>query len=81
MKFCNIYIFFFVFYPIYYLKDSEQSIDNRIEVWGWSSFWEVELSSKELHPEEGEDEDEEEEEKEKGHDGGERVHQGDHQIT
>ena len=45
---------------IFYLKDGEQSIDNGIKVRRRSSFGEVELTSEELHSEQGEDEDEEE---------------------
>ena len=47
---------------IFYLKDGEQSIDNGIKVRGRSSFGEVELTSEELHSEQGEDEDEQKEE-------------------
>ena len=63
-----------------YLKDSEQSVNDRIKVGRGCSLWEVELSTEELHPQQREDEDEEEEEEQEGHDGGQRVHQRDHKI-
>ena len=44
---------------ILYLKDGEQRVDNRIKVRCWSSFREVQLTSKELHSKQGENEDEE----------------------
>ena len=44
---------------ILYQKDGEQRVDNRIKVRCWSSFREVQLTSKELHSKQGENEDEE----------------------
>jgi hypothetical protein len=63
-----------------HLKDSEQSVDNGVKIGGGGALGEVELAPEELHAEQGEDEDEEEEEEEEGHDGGQRVHQGDHKV-
>ena len=53
-----------VFQPgkIIYLKDGEQSIDYGVEIRGGSALGEVELSTEELHSEQGEDEDEQKEE-------------------
>lgn len=47
---------------IIYLKDGEQSIDYGVEIRGGSALGEVELSTEELHSEQGEDEDEQKEE-------------------
>ena len=53
-----------IFQPgkIIYLKDGEQSIDYGVEIRGGSALGEVELSTEELHSEQGEDEDEQKEE-------------------
>ena len=47
---------------IIYLKDGEQSIDYGVEIRGGSALGKVELSTEELHSEQGEDEDEQKEE-------------------
>ena len=38
------------------------------------------MAPEELHAKQREDEDEQEEEEEQGHDGAQRVHQGDHEV-
>ena len=53
---------------ISYLKDSQQGAYGRVKVRGGSLVFEVESSSKKLHPKKGEDEDEEKEEEQEGDD-------------
>ncbi len=63
------------------LEHREQRGHDGVEVGGGRLVGKVEVAPEELHPEEGEDEDEEEEEEEEGQDGGDGVHQGDHQVA
>lgn len=64
-----------------YLEDCEECDGECIEVRGWCFLLKIELTTKELHTEQGKDENEQEEQEQEGDDGTHWIQQRYHQIT